>query len=269
MHHGLLLNPKESDHWEVGSGLATERFGGVGLNPTGDWTPWRPPDEAQSRSGFDTDGCAVFGTLKAWIVLAKFYGFTDFPQDLSERYTGVMAGTTLTGTDPHVVAEVTRTTAGAVPQAVMPWTEDIDTYDEYYNKPMAQSLLPFGKELLNKFELGHEWVFPWGSTYTPEQKATLLTTALKRGTVCVSVDGNYEEDAQGNLTKPVGAQDSHWVLLLNQNTIDDQYIPFVKTLAENYDHNSAKLYFMKRNTQASQNFWSGVWNNFANLWKPS
>jgi hypothetical protein len=265
-HTGLLLYPKEPDHWELGGGLASQRFGGGDLNPSGDWTPWKAQDEAQSELGFDTQGCAVFATLKAWVVLAKFYGFDDFPKDLAERYTGVFAGTTRTGTDPHVVAEVTRTLCGAVPQAVMPWYQT-DSFEAYYDKKMAESLLALGKELLDRFEFGHEWVFAWGSNYTPAEKADRLRAALKRGPVDVSVDGNYHYDSKGRLTKSVGYPDSHWVNLLKDGTFHDQYDPFIKQLAPNYDHIAAKVYFLKRKEQTSKTFWDIVWDSFAKLFR--
>lgn len=270
VHEGLILTPPDEDHWELGSGLASARFGGADLNPSGDWTLFKPQDEAQSRAGFDTEGCALFGTLKAWIVLASYLGFTDFTKDASERYTGVFAGTTRTGTDPHVVAEVTRTTAGLIPQSIMPWDTDVDTFEEYYNAQMAKSLLPLGSKLLDRYTFGHEWVIPFGSSLTPQEKQVRIQAALKRGTVCVSLDGNYQYH-NGSLTKPVGGQDSHWVLMLKHDgthgTIHDQYIPFVKTLDKNYDHQAAKVYFLQKKTEtAPRSFWDIIWDNFSALW---
>jgi hypothetical protein len=266
-HKGLILAPAEDDHWQVGSGLASQRFGGQDLNPSGDWSAHIPAFESQSRTYFDTNGCAVFGTLKAWITLANYLGFTDFVPDASERYTGAFAGTTVYGTDPHIVAEVTRGMCGVIPQQLMPWTDE-NTMDAYYNKSQAQSLLPFGKEILKRFTFGHEWIFSFGSNYTPEQKAQMLRDALKRGSVCVSVSGNYRF-VNGALTKNVGEQDSHWVMLTKENTIDDQYAPFIEQLAQNYDHNAAKLFFLSRNTEASTGFWSNIISMFQNTWRSS
>lgn len=265
---GLILKPAEPGHWQVGSGLASQRFGGQDLNPSGDWTPYKAQDENQSKGSFDTDACAVFGTMKGWITLANFLGFEDFPKDVSERYSGVECGTTRYGTDPQEVAEITRTKAGVVPQEYMPWTDDIETWDEYYDIKMADSLLPYGAEYLDKFEFGHEWIFAWGSTYTPAQKAQMLKDALKRGTVCVSISGYYQFN-NGRLTKPVGAQDGHWVQLLKQDTygtIHDQYVPFLKELDANYDHNAAKLFFLQRKTPTKKNWYSFVADLFSKLW---
>lgn len=265
-HGGLILKPKAPEHWELGSGKATERFGGGDINPKGDWTPYKAADEAQSRPDFDTNGCAVFATLKAWIMLAKFYGFDDFPKDCSERYSGALGGTTRTGTDPHEFAEITRNFSGVIPGEVLPWTDDIETYEEYYSKLSAIWNLPLGKQLLRHFELGHEWLFAWGSTYSPKEKTDILKVGLRRGTVCVSVDGMYEF-SKNALVKHPGIRDSHWVDLLrfdgNNGVIHDQYPDFEKKLQVNYDHDAAKVYFLKRReVPLSNDFWEFIYQNF-------
>lgn len=263
-NHGLILALPAFDEWVLGSGLASERFGGEEINPDGDWSKWTPSDEEQRKYGLETSGCAVFGTLKAWIILAKFHGLVGFPHDLSERYSGVHSGTTRNGTNPHNVGEITRKYAGAVPNAVMPWNEDINTWEEFYDRRMADSLLPLGKKLLDRYELGHEWVFPFGTSLTPTEKQERIKKALKRGPVCASV---VAWKKNGKLyTKKAGEKDGHWVLVLKHGEIHDQYKPFIKRLDKNYDHNAAKVYFLKRKEDTTPNFWSLIWNNFKSLW---
>lgn len=269
VHEGLILTPPHEEDWHLGSGKASQRFGSGSLNPSGNWVSWKPQDEPQRKGSFDSEGCAVFGTLKAYIMLAKFLGFEDFTKDASERYTGVFAGTTRQGTDPQVVAEMTRKKCGILPNELMPWEEDIDTFEEYYNVQMARNNLDFGSSILDRYTFGYEWVFAFGSTYSVEEKRTRLEAALKRGTVCVSIDGNYRYGKDG-LIKIPGATDTHWVNLLRYDgevaLIHDQYAPYVKRLSADYDHNAAIVYFLQRKTETSQNFWSIVWDNFAKLW---
>lgn len=264
----LQLNPPEEGYWYLGSGKATERFGGD-INPTGDWTPWKMPDEDQRKYGLETQNCTNYATLKAWLTLGKFHGFTDFLQDASERYTGVHTGTNSGGNDPHRVAEIIRTFCGMVPEASMPWWNEIKTWTEYYDKKHAQGLLPYGKKLLENFELGQESVFPWGANLTPKEKHLLLEKALKRGPVCVSVDGSYRK--RGNLyTKPDGGPDTHWVQLLRQEgkrgVIHDQYAPFEKKLDTYYDHMYAKVYFLKRKVK-SESVWNKIVESFVSLFR--
>lgn len=268
VHSGLLLSPKEEDHWEMGQGIAARKFGGD-VNPSGNWTSSLPIFEAQSRPAFETNGCVVFGTLKAYITLAKFLGFFDFTKDASERYSGVWAGTNQYGTDPHVMAEQLRKVAGLVPQEIMPWTDDITTLDKYYDKELGKTLLSLGKSLLSKFEFGNEWVFSYGSKYTPEEKTALLEAALKRGTVCVSVNGHYRTRNSAYYKNP-GDQDTHWVLLTRlergARIVDDQYAPFIKRFEKDYDHDAAKVYFLQRKDETTKTFWNIVWDNFSKLW---
>lgn len=266
-NHGLILKSPSPEEWRLGSGLASQKFGAEDINPEGDWTPYKMPDERQSNGRFDSMACAVFATLKAWAMLAKCHGF-DFPSDMSERYSAVMCGTTPQGTDPHDVGEITRKSAGVIPQAAMPWTDEIDTFEEFFDRRMAHSMHPFGRKLLDRFELGHEWIFQWGNSLSPKEKEILLRSALKRGTVCVSADGSWQKKGKF-YNKNVGDTDGHWVTALGFNgkrlVIHDQYPPFVKELAPGYDHTVAKLYFLKRKDEKVRSFWSGIWDAFAKL----
>lgn len=263
LHAGLILEPAAPEEWRLGS---TD----PDINPEGDWTRFKSADEAQSIPFvFDTQGCAVFATLKAWAMLARFHGLNGFPSDMSERYSGVHSGTTKNGTNPHVVAEITRSFAGAIPQESMPWTDDIRTFEAYYDRKQAFANLPFGQKLIDRYELGHAWVFPFGSSYTPEQKRALLKEALKKGTVCVSV---LAWRSKGNLyTKKRGERDGHWVTALRFNgdnlVIHDQYDPYEKILTKDYDHDAAKVYFLKKRVEERRSFWSVIWDLFANRQK--
>lgn len=264
----LILKEPPPEAWRLGSGKATARFGGGDINPSGDWTPYKVGDEHQAiKFEFDTQGCAVFGTLKAWAMLARFHGFDDFPLDMSERYSGAHAGTDANGTDPYDVAEITRARAGAVPQATMPWTPDIKTLAEYYDRRMANGNLPLGKKLLDRFELGYEWLFPWGNTLTPEEKHALIREGLKRGPVCVSVKAWRRKGTR--YTKKRGEKDTHWTTALRYEgphlRIHDTYEPFEKELDELYDCNVAMVFFLKRKTEVRRSFWSIIWDNFARL----
>lgn len=267
---GLILKAPTAEHWVLGSGKASQRFGAAPLNPSADWRPFAPTPEEQRRFGFETMNCTNFATIKAWLALARFYGFAFLP-NAAERYTGVHTNTTPDGNDPHDVAEIIRRHCGLVSEEVMPWGEAIDTWEEYYDRPMALKLLPLGRSLLDTFELGHEWVFPWGSTLTPAQKALKIQEALTRGPVCVSVDGSYRKKGQ-YYAKDVGAKDTHWVFLTayegTHAVLHDQYEPFEKLLAKDYDFQAAKVYFLKQREEGPRTFWSAVRDMFAKLFAP-
>lgn len=263
-HTGLILKERPSEAWLAGSGKAGRRFGGADLNLSGKWSSYIPPFEAQSRTGFDPQSCALEHTIRAWITLAEFLGFNDFLPDGAERYLGVFAGTTPQGTDPYVVSDMARRICGLIPQEEMPWT-DQTTFDSYYDQSIAKSLLPFGKALLDRFDLGHQDLWAYGAKLTPQEKAALIETYLKRGTVCVSISGNYRTK-NGRLYKEDAEHDTHWVLLSEMDAFVDSYLPEEKKLVKDYNHEMATVYFLQRRTNSSTSFWSIIWDNFRKLW---
>lgn len=281
MRNGLKLQPPKHEHWHVGSGKATARFGGEPLNPSGDWTPYKAADKHQSNGSFDTECCWIFSTIKPWIMLANRLGYQDFPKDIAERYVAVMAGATPFGGDPAHAAETIRTLSGVVPGALLPFTDDIRDWEDFdHPNPMDVVIEALGKASLNKWTFGYEWVFAWGNSYTPEQKQQMIADAAKRGAVAYSVDGTYRRTEHGQLTKPVGGRDTHWVTHLNVNqdgskTFHDQYDPFLEIVEPNYDHNAAMLYFLARNDnpQPQEGQWAQfaakIWQLFSRLWENS
>ena len=276
MKKGLVLKPAEPDHFLMGSGRATERFGDTtDLNPTGDWTPYKAQDEHQSNASFDTDCCWIFSTLKPYIMLANLQGFDDFPKDLAERFIAVMADAQSTGGNPWDAGEVFRK-MGCIIEQALPFTDSITTWEEWKHPvPMDSSFVSLAKALLNKYEIGHEWVFAWGNSYTPAQKTQMIADAAKRGPVSYSVDGNYRFNRKKQLTKPVGGQDTHWVTHLTMNpddskTFHDQYDPFEVKVEKDYDHNAAILHFLKKKEVVNPTFWDNVLeilaNHFKSIW---
>lgn len=269
--HALKLTEPAEDEWIAGQGKATARFGGD-LNPTADWTRHYPPVEDQRRYGFETMACTVFHTTRAWLALARFQGFQDFPQDIAERYSAIATGVEPDGHNPQIVAELTRRDYGMVDQKVLPWTPDRDTWDEFYSpkkgSPDFKVFEAIGKELRDRFELGHEWVFPPGSSLSPEEKNARLMEYLKRGPVCVSVDAWKMKG--GSYSKPKGGPDNHWTSLIRYDRghpiILDTYDPYTKRLAKDYDFGCAKVFFLKRKEPGAESFWSRLYENFRKLW---
>lgn len=247
MSYGFIKEEYGEEDWVLGSGKASGRFGGEELNPSGDWGAYDPERELQRKNNFESVNCTNYATGNALIALAKFHGFEDFPKNVSERYTGVMTGTTPNGNSPHKVIETIRSECGLIPGHVLDWTDDIDSWDEYYSpNPMTPDFIALGKALLKKFQIGHEWVFHNNSNVT--DKHGLLKQALKRGTVCVSVKAWKKKGDR--YSKKKGEDDNHWIWLMRFNgdypVVRDQYSPFVKELEKDYDFERAKVYFLTR-----------------------
>ena len=267
--YGLRVKPVQPDHFIAGSGQITARFGAAELNPKKDWTKFAKIKELQNRFGFETMNCSNYATGFAVIAAAQIQGFIDFVQNSSERFTGVMTKTDPSGNDPHDVIEIIRTLCGLIEEEKLPWTKE-DTWNEYYApNPMDETLVALGQSLLKRYVIGHEWVIKPGSKLTPKQKETAILNMLGRAPVCVSVRA-WEKDGDVYV-KDIGAPDTHWVMLIRydkkekkmtvkedgklvQKTVvqmfpivRDQYSPYEKKLAPEYDFGFAKAYFVKKN----------------------
>lgn len=250
-HHGFQFEPTKPDHWVMGSGKATERFGGSALMPYGHgWQASKPEAELQSKNNFETMACTIFGSLNAWETLAKFLGFTDFPSNCSDRFNAIIAGITPQGGSPQGSAESIRKT-GTIPEAVLPFSENIYDWAQFYSPdPMTQEYLALAKTITDKFILGYELVFNGVAAGKPN----LLKSALARGPVCVSMFAWKINQATGNYFKASTDTDNHWVQVLDYVDgkywiIFDQYEPFIKYVDWNTDFQTSMVYFLSRNNQ--------------------
>lgn len=246
MSFGFLPEKTQPEHWAVGQGVATQRFGAGELMPNGHgWGIHLPIKEIQRRGKLETSACTVFGSANCWETLANFHGFDDFPKDLSERYNAILANVTPQGAYTHVSCETFRK-FGAIPEHVLPFSEDIRTWDYFYSpKPMDESLVKLGQDLLRKFVLGHEWI--WNDN-RPADWAEKLKSALGRGTVGISLyawnkNGKYYVSKKPN---------NHWVMLVDYKEgeyweVFDHYEPTLKRLSWDSEFHTAKLFFLKRN----------------------
>lgn len=244
--HGFIFEPTIEGHWTLGSGKATERFGGASLIPGGQWLKYRPSNERQSNSHFEPMDCTVAGALNAYETLAKALGFKDFPSNCAERFNAILAGITPTGGSPHASAEAIRK-GGVVIEPALPFSEEIYDWDQFYSG-MTPELLALGKQITDKFVLGHEWVWNGFSM----DKPAALKKALERGPVCVSVFA-WKQNDDGLYYKDPGDQDQHWVQIVGYEDgkywiAFDTYAPFIKHIAWGTDFLSSKVYFLSRRT---------------------
>ncbi len=264
--HGLILTPVTEDHYVFGG--ASKIVNKPVIMPNGHgWLACAPTFEYQAKNGFDSMNCTNYGTHHALCTLAKAKGFTNFPTDCSERYSGVLTGTTPQGNDPHKVIELIRTQIGVVPEAVLPFTDDISTWGAYYTQQSAQWLESLGAAILRKFLIGHEWVIPNELAWNPS-KQDRLKDALQYGPIALSVHAWKERN--GMYYKDDTDYDNHWVTLLDYEdgvswTIFDDYDTSIKTLEWHYNFIAAKIYYMDRITPT---FFSTFWDYVLNLFAP-
>lgn len=231
---------------------AYTKIEGEPLQASGQWDMFLPQYERQYGTNFDTQNCTNYGTLNCIETLLNKQHPGDH-HDFSERYTGVLTGTTRQGNQPHKVIEIIRKESGLIPEARLPFDEGITTWDEYYSPdPMHPDLLAEGRKLLDTHEIQHEWVFTSGSINEKQEK---LMKALQYSPIGVSVKAWREKN--GLYYKDRGESDNHWCMLYGYERgrywkIFDHYDGGYKKLAWDYDFGFAKRYSIRvRTTQSS------------------
>lgn len=246
MNYGFIPEETQSDHWHLGSGKATQKFGATELMKDGHgWGKFIPKKEIQKRGSLETSACTVFGTANCYETLANFYGYKDFPRDLAERYNAVLAKITPEGGSIHQSCETFRL-FGGLPESSLPFSEDIRSWEHFYHpNPMYEEYVKLGQELLRRFNLGHEWVYNGGA---PKDFHTKLKQALARGTVGISVSAWEQKNGKYISTKP----NNHWLQLVDYVEgkywiVNDHYEPTEKKLDWNHEIYCAKLYFLSPN----------------------
>jgi len=211
------------EHYVLGSSKLNQ----VVLQIDGDWLPYTPFFEPQQRQ-FETYNCTSFNTLNCLETLFKRLGVDG---NYSDRFLGIVAGTKPPGNDPHVVAEAIRK-HGLIPEAMLPFSDDLKTVEEYYSFKGADEAecRKAGKEWLKKWNFGHEWVFQGD---VPNRAESMLE-ALKYSPLGVSVNAWKKN---GDLyTKVKGSRDNHWTACIvgydkdNFWLIDDSYLDQEKPL---------------------------------------
>lgn len=248
-NYGYIEEPVTEDQYFLGANLLplTE------IRPDGQWDEFLPVYECQERGRFDSMNCSNYGTLNCFETLYKCLSGEEL--NWSERYTGVMTGTTRRGNDPHKVAEVIRKECGLIPESELPFSENIDAWHEYYfPNPMTGKFLDMGRSFLQSFALGHEWVFTGGSV---KSKQRLLVEALKFSPIGVSVRAWNFNDSTGLYFKKDGESDTHWCMLYGYEygkfwKVYDHYNQSFKHLEWNYDFDRAKRYFIEKITPEQQ-----------------
>lgn len=242
--HGFVQPIIGADHYVLGASSIPQE----NLQPDRDWTRFLPEFEYQMLYGLETDNCSGFGTNNAWEILYK-RKFT-LTINFSDRDLGIKAGTRPPGNDPHTVAEAHRK-QGVAKEDTLPWTTDANTIDKYYSYPSlakkAQCVAE-GNKLIEAYQENHEWL--WTDPNLPiEQKQKLIMDALQYSPVAVSV---LAWRKQGDLyVKDKGEPDNHWTVIVKGTDgqpwrLLDQYDPFIKDLAWDYDFQFAKRYHVEK-----------------------
>jgi len=258
MDYGFIPDILEADHYVFGSQELSDNV----LNFTGQWDKYLPAIELQEKNMVETYNCVSFGTLNAVEILHKFLFGKEVNK--SERYLGILSGTTESGNSPHKVAETLRKT-GTIPENELPFSKDIDTWDKYYSpKPMTSKYIEIGEKWLSKYDFGHEWVF--ANDYSGNRQE-LLKQALKRSPLGISV---YAWKKKGDIYVKDDQLDNHWCCLYGYVDgeyfkVFDHYDNTFKKLDWDYRFGFCKRYSLGLNLEKQMNFFLRMWRSIINF----
>lgn len=235
--HGLIVDEIGPNDYIWGSQVAAPVDE---LQPDGQWDAFLPEYEGQERNGLETMNCTSFGTLNALeaLLYRKFGKRVNF----SDRYLGIMAGTSRTGNSPHKVAEVIRKEAGCLEEPYLPFNDLVHTWEEYYSpNPMDPKLVRMGNAW--GYAMNHDYVFYPNDNIKIKQAA--LREALRVSPCAVAVYAWHERD--GVMVRPENERDNHWVMCYGYEEgkywkVFDSYENRTKKMAWDYDFTMGKRY---------------------------
>lgn len=242
--HGFVADEKKPEDYIFGGHKLPDEI----LQPDGNWTAWLPGKELQKRNNFESMNCVVYGVLNAFEILLKRMGEYETDFNFSERYVGVMAGTTKKGNTPRNVIDTIRKKSGVINEYLLPFDEDVRTWKQYYSpKPMKRKYKKIGRKWRKSHEIGYEFV-----------PRVSMVEALKRSPLGASVNLNYIH------SKVKRSPDNHWVTIVNCQQgkwwyIFDHYDNVHKKVIWDYDFSLVMRYHLKE-VPYKESWWEKIIN---------
>ncbi len=245
-----FVNPFITD-WIVGvaSGIVYAE-----VNPSGDWTKYRPSDEAQFRRGFyDTMSCVTFGghnSVEAQVNLMIDQGLISQDRlnlltdlgfidengkfNCSDHFSSVVNGTTKDGNYLQAYWDSARND-GLLGQGKDPITpESVKNIEEWLDpKSVTQEQRDLAKQILKIFRINYEW------TLTGQADLELISKHLKQAPLHIATPVCNGWNTQ-DIIQPDGRTQLDHATSIHKNNpslytgILDHYNPFAKKLSPDY-----------------------------------
>lgn len=211
----------------------------VVLRPAGQWLDFLPKDELQRNPWVETMNCTVFAMENCLEMIAKCKFGEEWNK--SERYTGVLCGTTKRGNSMTRVLDLTRKYFGVIDDYMLPFKDSIKSWEEYYSG-VTPLLKEKGKLWLTEYEIEHDRIIPIGD-YKAHMKESLKYSPLYVGGYAWAKgkDGKYYSWGQANhaFTVVGYVEGQYWLAY-------DSYSPFIKKLDWNFRFGSIKQIYLNR-----------------------
>lgn len=252
-HYGYIPDIVAPEDYVLGG--FTKLTGEV-LQPEGQWDEFLPKKELQHNDRFETMACTVFGTLNCLEILYK----RKFVQELnfSDRYVAIMAGIKRDGGSPKKVIQTIKKRSGLLLEENMPFRDDIDSWNDYYNPYPSGSEIAQGLNFLENYDIGYEWVFTNGADIGK------IKEALISSPVGVSVQA-WSEGPLGYYMKE--GDDNHWCIIFGYDEgiswyVFDTYDNTRKELDWYYDFGIAMRYTLSKREPRKRYWFTELFANF-------
>lgn len=252
--YGLIIKPIEQGNYLGGvfSSLPKEV-----LQEDGQWDNWLPLTESQALS-VETQACTVFGTLSAVEMLVdRRYGKE---KNWSDRWLAWNSDITPQGQDPHHTCETLR--KGGTPlQERWDYTEEINTWDKFYETPPPKLFDYAIEDFKDRYEFLHEYV---------NTDMTSLKEALKLSPLGIGVTAWYE-DGRSGIYSDKGRPNNHWCVLFGYDDnmkawkVFDSYDGYIKLYSYDSRISVAKRFWVKEREKRS--WWEWLWKKWSKLWE--
>lgn len=232
-NYGFVEPQIADDNYVFGSFLSLPK---EVLQSSGNWADYLPLYEPQADK-YETYGCTAWGTLNAIETILKRVEGVEY--NFSDRFIYNVVGIEPPGEDPHKVSEAVRK-IGLIEQLRLPMP---DTLAEFKTpRPMTKELINEAHKVLEKYDIGHEWVFTNLSDKTERLKR--MKECLRYSPLGVSVTA-WKQNDKGEYYSD--GPNTHWCLAFRIDEQDrvwvfDSYDHSIKTLSADHDIRFAKRY---------------------------
>jgi hypothetical protein len=204
---GLILEAPLDEDWVLGHPVLGAILERLILQPNRDWTPFITEYELQRNSFFDAYDCV---TQSAWNkIQCLAHRQYDEHLDESKRWTAVKSGTVPgQGNSVKNVVECIRKMGGVKEEDWISMSDTM-TQSEFYKEipdyvSTAENFMSAG------WEYSHEWL---PVNYIGATMGQVVDSGLPYSPVMISIEGQYEFDAEGRLQYHGGPY-SHEVLIV-------------------------------------------------------
>lgn len=203
------------------------------LRADSDWSGYYPEYERQSNRNFDTMGCVSFSFLNCLEMILKVqYGIDT---NRSDRFTVKASGTSDKGNSMENVYQSVRKLFGSVEESDYPFS-DLMTRAEYF-KTLTKELLDKGKVFVGDWEITVEDV---SNNLNVMKEALKYSPLWVSGYAWINQGGLYRSYGRANHCFTVGKIGAGFIEAL------DQYNPFVKNLAPDFQFGDIKMLIVNR-----------------------